>query len=298
MTLHTLWKAFVNLITAPFRFVRWIYRRIAGFFQRINRFFNEDVEDAPLPDAVAKTLESPGDILPHLNALRMHLTRAVLAIIIATAIAFAFNQQILVLLARPLDGGLDSLVAIEVTEPIGTIMRISLLIGFAIAFPYVAFEVWAFIAPGLSPGPRKASLIAIPVATLFFLGGMAFAYFVMLPAALKFLLEFGDFATNLRVSSYVRFVTSIMFWVGLAFEFPLVIFLLALLGWVKSDILIKQWRLAVVIIAVVAALITPTIDPVNMALVMGPLIILYFFSIALAKLAEGRRALREQVEAT
>jgi sec-independent protein translocase protein TatC len=298
MTPRTLWKAFVNVITAPFRFVRWIFRGIAKFFRDINNFFNQDVEDAPLPDAVAKTLESPGDILPHLDALRRHLTRAVLALVIATALAFFFNRQILSLLALPLEGGMDSLIAIEVTEPIGTVMRVSLMTGFAISFPYIAFEIWAFIAPGLSPRSRKTSMLAIPIATLFFLGGMTFAYFIMLPAALPFLLNFMGISTIPRPSSYIKFVTGIMFWIGVAFEFPLVIFLLAMLGWVKSDMLKKQWRLAVVIIAVVAALITPTIDPVNMALVMGPLIILYFFSILLARIAESRRAIREQAEAT
>ena len=298
MTPRTLWKAFVNVITAPFRFVRWIFRGIAKFFRNIRNFFNEDVEDAPLPDAVAKTFENPGDILPHINALRKHLTRAVLALVIATALAFVFNRQIMTILALPLEGGMGSLIAIEVTEPIGTVMRVSLMTGFAISFPYMAFEIWAFIAPGLSPRSRKTSMLAIPIATLFFLGGMTFAYFVMLPAALPFLLNFMGISTTPRPSSYLKFVTGIMFWIGIAFEFPLVIFLMAMLGWVKSDMLMKQWRLAVVIIAVVAALITPTIDPVNMALVMGPLIILYFFSILLARIAESRRTISEQAEAT
>jgi sec-independent protein translocase protein TatC len=297
--MRKLWIAFVNVITAPFRFIRWIFRGIAGFFQRINAFFSEEIEDTPLPDAFARTIESPGDILPHLDALRKHLTRSVLAMVVATALSFIFFQQILEFLATPLEGGMESLVAIEVTEPIGTVMRVSLLSGFAISFPYIAFEIWAFIAPGISAGARKASVFAIPVATLFFLGGMAFAYFVMMPAALPFLLNFGGIYTIPRPSSYIKFVTGLMFWIGVAFEFPLVIFLLASLGWVKAAMLRQQWRFAVVIIAVVAALITPTIDPVNMTLVMGPLVILYFFSILLARIAERRRRLREErLEAT
>ena len=129
-----------------------------------------------------------------------------------------------------------------------------------------------------------------PVATLFFVGGMLFAYFVMLPAALPFLLKFSGINTIPRPSSYINFVTGIMFWLGVAFEFPLVIFLMARLGFVRSEMLFQQWRLAIVIIAVVAALITPTVDPVNMSLVMGPLIALYFFSILLAKIAQKRRS--------
>ena len=296
--MRKLWKAFLNVITAPFRFVRWIFRSIADALKKINSFFNEEVEDTPLPDTFVKTVENPSDVIPHLNALRKHLTRSLIAMALATALAFVFFNTILTWLAVPLEGGIESLVAIEVTEPIGTVMRVSLLTGFAIAFPYIAFEVWAFIAPGLSPRSRKASMIAIPIATIFFLGGMTFAYFIMLPAALPFMLDFGGINTIPRPASYIKFVTGIMFWIGIAFEFPLVIYLMASLGWVSSGMLAQQWRIAVVVIAVVAALITPTIDPVNMALVMGPLIILYFFSILLARIAESLRAQRKQLETT
>ena len=143
-----------------------------------------------------------------------------------------------------------------------------------------------FVAPGLHRNSRMWSLAAIPIATGFFLGGMAFAYFVMLPAALPFLLNFMGIETIPRPASYIQFITSILFWIGLAFEFPLVIFLLAKIGIVKARTLQQQWRIAVVVIAIAAALITPTIDPVNMALVMGPMIFLYFFSILLAKIAQ------------
>jgi sec-independent protein translocase protein TatC len=119
---------------------------------------------------------------------------------------------------------------------------------------------------------------------------MAFAYFVMLPAALPFLLNFMGIATIPRPSSYIKFVTGIMFWLGVAFEFPLVIYLLARLGLVRAEMLQQQWRLAIVIIAIVAAVITPTVDPVNMSLVMGPMIVLYFLSIFLAKIAQRGRA--------
>ena len=92
-----------------------------------------------------------------------------------------------------------------------------------------------------------------------------------------------------RHSRYINFVSGLMFWIGVAFEFPLVIFILSLMGIVKPGILAKQWRIAVVIIAIAAAAITPTVDPVNMALVMGPMIVLYFLSIGLSFLAAGSR---------
>jgi sec-independent protein translocase protein TatC len=112
----------------------------------------------------------------------------------------------------------------------------------------------------------------------------------MMPTALPFLINFMGINTDPRPSSYIGFVTGLMFWIGVAFEFPLVIYLLASLGLVKAKLLASQWRLAIVIIAIVAALITPTVDPVNMSLVMGPMIALFFLSIGLAYIAQRGRA--------
>ncbi len=287
---RTLWR----ILSAPFRFLFWILRTLARWIglvaANLHDFFAEEVEDAPVGDALNKAWDHPSEILVHLDALRKHLFRAVAALALCTALAFTFFEQILGFLTRPLAGGISSLVAIEVTEPIGTVMKVSLLAGIAIAFPYVALEVWLFIAPGLSRKARIWGLLAIPIATFFFLGGMAFAYYAMLPTALPFLLNFMGINTIPRPSSYVSFVTALMFWLGVFFEFPLVIFLLAKMGLVRASFLVKQWRLAVVIIAVIAAAITPTVDPVNMSLVMGPMLSLYFFSILLAKIAQPRES--------
>ena len=168
-------------------------------------------------------------------------------------------------------------------------MRIALLGGFALALPYITFELYLFIAPGLKARSRVIGLITIPIAFLFFVGGMAFAYFVMMPTALPFLLNFMDIPTAIRPASYVKFVTGLLFWIGIAFEFPLIVFGLAGMGIVRAEDLLKQWRIAVVIIAIISAMITPTIDPINMALVMAPMVILYFLSIGLAFIAQGRR---------
>jgi sec-independent protein translocase protein TatC len=285
-------KSIWRVITFPFRAIAWVLRHILSWTRNkvaeIRSFFLEDIEDAPVGDALSKAFDHPQELLVHLNALRKHLLRSVAALAIATALSFTFFEQILAFLSAPLEGGIDSLVAIEVTEPIGTVMRVALLTGFAISFPYIALEVWMFVAPGLGRKARLSGLFAIPVATLFFIGGMVFAYFVLLPTAIPFLLNFMGITTIPRPSSYVKFVTQIMFWIGVAFEFPLVIFILAKIGLVNARTLLQQWRLAVVIIAVAAAFITPTVDPVNMALVMGPMILLYFFSILLARIAQPR----------
>jgi sec-independent protein translocase protein TatC len=113
----------------------------------------------------------------------------------------------------------------------------------------------------------------------------------MLPTALPFLLNFMGIQALPRVSSYINFVTGIMFWIGIAFEFPLVVYLLTTMGLLKPQALTKQWRIAFVIIAVAAAVITPTPDPINMSIVMAPLIVLYILSIGLSYLAAlGRRS--------
>ena len=157
------------------------------------------------------------------------------------------------------------------------------------ALPIIVYEILAFILPGLNPNERMWVWIMIPLASLFFIGGVVFAYFIMLPTALPFLLEFMGIATAPRPGNYFGFVLNLLFWVGVAFELPLVILLLARLGVVTAKQLIKQWRIATVVIAIAAAVITPTPDPVNMGLMMLPLMVLYFISILFAAFAGKRR---------
>lgn len=133
-------------------------------------------------------------------------------------------------------------------------------------------------------------MVGIPLAALFFLAGMAFTYYMLLPSALPFLLNFLGIQAALRPQSYFSFITGLMFWIGIAFEFPLVVYVLTAMGLVKPQTLRHQWRLAIVIIAVMAAAITPTVDPVNMGLVMLPMSLLYFISIGLSYLAYGTRS--------
>jgi sec-independent protein translocase protein TatC len=280
--MRLLLKSIKNLILLPFR---WL----GSVFAEIKSFLSDEPEDTPLGDSLEKAVSNPQSVLAHLGALRRHFTRAALVMAMVTIIAFAFASRIIDLLASPV-GGIGKLVAIDPTEPIGTFMRVSFMTAFAITLPYLILEIWLFIAPGLSRDSRVFGLYAIPIAVIFFLGGMAFAYFVLLPQAIPFLVTFGGITSQIRPSSYIRFVTSIMFWIGIAFQFPLIVYVLARVGLIKAQVLISNWRLAIVIIAILSAMITPTIDPVNMALVMGPMIVLYFFGILLAKVAERSRA--------
>jgi sec-independent protein translocase protein TatC len=278
-----------RMLTFPFRLIKTVVNES-------EEFLTEEPEDAPLVDSFQKAVENPQGVLEHLNALRKHLFRAVAFLILTTLISFTFTTKIINWLAAPV-GGIGKLVAIDPTEPISVFMRVALLSGFTLAFPYIAFELWLFAAPGLHRNSRLFGLAAIPLATLFFAGGMAFAYFIMLPSAIQFLIHFMGLTSQIRPSSYVSFVTGILFWIGIFFEFPLVVYVLARLGIIKAKVLANQWRFAIVIMAIVAAAITPTVDPVNMSLVMGPMIALYFLSIGLASLAQRGRE-RELVDKT
>jgi sec-independent protein translocase protein TatC len=254
-------------------------------------------EEHPLGDVfadLAQSQQARSLFWDQVEALRGHLLRAVAGIVVGVAISFAFTERLVRFLAIPV-GGLAALRAIEVTESVGVFMKVALLAGIAISLPYVAFEFWLFAAPGLRPRERVYGMVGIPLAALFFSGGMAFTYYMLLPSALPFLLGFLGIQAELRPQAYFSFITGLMFWIGVAFEFPLVVYVLTAMGLVKPQALRRQWRLAIVIIAIGAAAITPTVDPVNMGLVMLPMSLLYFISIGLSYAASaGRRAQAEK----
>lgn len=284
-----LWR----VITFPFRLVFHILAFPFRGLRSIGRFLNEDIpEERPLMDtfsSLASEAETRASLWEHVDALRAHLLRMVIGLALGVGISFYFTVPLMAYLAIPV-GGLENLQAIEVTEEVGVFMRVALTSGIAIMLPYIAFEIWLFAAPGLRPRERKFGLIGIPLATLLFLMGIAFTYFILLPTALPFLGGFTEIQQFWTARDYFGFVTGLMIWIGLFFEFPLVIYILTSMGLVKPEVMARQWRLALVVIAILAAAITPTIDPVNMGLVMLPMSLLYFVSIGLSYLAyAGRR---------
>ncbi|MBI2759595.1 MAG: twin-arginine translocase subunit TatC [Chloroflexi bacterium] len=285
-------RRFWRVITFPFRAAWWILTLPFRAVRAINRFMNAEPDEHPLGEAflgLTQDEKARQALWDHIEALRGHLLRAVLGLAIGVGVSFTFTQQMVDFLAIPV-GGLGVLQAIEVTESVGVFMKVALLGGVAVSLPYIAFEFWLFAAPGLRKRERVYGLAGIPMAAIFFVGGMAFTYYMLLPSALPFLLNFLGIKTALRPESYFSFVTGLMFWIGLAFEFPLVIYVLTAIGLVKPQPLAKNWRIAVVIIAVAAAAITPTVDPVNMGLVMLPMTLLYFISIGLSFIAyTGRK---------
>jgi len=288
------------LVTAPFRLLWAIISFPFRAYNQIRVFLSDEPEEHELSEVLSTTIsdsDARQSLWDHVEALRHHLLRSLLALALAVVVSFIFTQPLIHYLANPI-GGLEELKAIEVTESIGVYMKVALLSGVVLSLPYIAFEFWLFAAPGLRPRSRSFGLIAIPLATLLFVAGMAFAFYIMMPAALPFLLNFMGIEAELRPASYYNFVTGVMFWIGVSFEFPLVVYALTAIGFIKPKILSEQWRLAIILIAVLAAAITPTVDPVNMALVMGPMVVLYFISIGLSRIAyRGRIKQQEQARA-
>jgi sec-independent protein translocase protein TatC len=220
----------------------------------------------------------------HIEELRKRLLYALIALGVGTLISFAFAENIISFISIPI-GGVENLQSIEITENLGVFMRVSLLCGFVLALPVILYELLAFILPGLHPKERRWVFWTIPAVTLMFLFGAAFAFYVMLPTAIPFLIGFLGVPTVPRLSNYISFVTRLMFWIGISFQAPLVVFFLAKLKLVDAKTLAKQWRLAFIVIAIIAAMVTPTVDPVNMTLLMLPLILLYWISVLLAFIA-------------
>ena len=275
---------FWTIITFLFRGLRWLITLPVKGLRKVNAFLFTEPEEGSLGETLAETFQQPAGLIEHINALRKHLARMLIGLMICIAILFTFTPRLVDFLAQPI-GGISALKAIDVTESIGVFMRVALLGGVTLSSPYLAYELWLFAAPGLRPRSRVLGLVSIPMVLVFFAGGMVFAYLILLPPALKFLLNFMGVQVIPRPSSYISFVTGILFWIGVTFEFPLVVYVLTLMGIVQPKTLLKHWRIAVLVIAILAAAITPTVDPVNMSLVMGPMILLYFSSIGLGYLA-------------
>ena len=223
-------------------------------------------------------------IMGHLRELRNVLIKCAVALVIASIVSLLFTTQILEFLIAPYGGILET---IDPTENVTTYFRVALMSGAVLAMPFLIYFIWSFIAPGLEDKEKRYVRFIVPGATVLFIIGVLFAWGIMLPAAINFLATFEPtiFKTSWRASAYIPFVTSLMFWIGVAFELPLIVFFLAKLRLVTAHKLLSWWRFAIVGSAVVAAFITPTVDPFNMLLVMGPLVILYFLSVLLAKLA-------------
>tara|TARA_B100000949_G_C14164749_1_gene400694 strand:+ start:123 stop:860 length:738 start_codon:yes stop_codon:yes gene_type:complete len=233
----------------------------------------------------------------HLQELRKRLLYSIIAVIAGTAIAFPFWEKVVVWLKRPAqalnNGEGVPLIATQVTEAFTTSFRVSILAGLILAFPIVLYQVIRFVAPGLTSKEQRYLLAFLPAVLLVFLAGVAFGYLVLTPQALPFLLSFGGEVVQpqIRVSSYVDVMVRLLFWMGIVFETPLIMLLLARIGIANARRFSRFRRYWIVVAFVLGAVITPTVDPVNQALVAIPLLVLYEVGIVLVRVL-GRKESR------
>lgn len=232
-------------------------------------------------------------ILGHLYELRRRLIKSVIAVLITTIVSFVFAKQIFGILISPTEG-LDppvQLIYIEMTEMIGTYMRVSLVSGIILAMPYLTYQVLMFVFPALTRKEKKYIFIVLPWIAVMFMGGVAFSYFVLIPPATKFLFTFGsDIATpEIKIGNYISVVTRLLLAIGLVFEMPVVTTFLARIGVITPKWLARKRKGAIIFAFILAAIITPTFDPINQSLIAAPLVILYEMSIWLAKLVQRKR---------
>ena len=242
--------------------------------------------------------DSPSDrsarlsVVGHLEELRRRVWICVGVVGIASGVGLMLSERLIGWLKRPAGEALPQLAFFGPAEAVVAYMKVAVAFGIAIAMPVVLWQCWSFISPGLTGRERRFGVALIRWGGLLFLAGCAFAYWVLLPMSLRFLMQFGSrhLVPVISVSQYLSFTTTLILACGAAFEVPIVIFLLARLGFVTPALLKRQWRQAALVVLVASALITPTPDIVSMLLVAVPMLALYEASIWVAGLAvRGRR---------
>jgi sec-independent protein translocase protein TatC len=263
------------------------------------------------PSPAATASGDPGDmkeapLLEHLAELRVRLVRCLIAVGVGFAGCYAFAEKLLGILLKPLTDVLPqghSLIATSLPETFFTVMKLALVCGAFAVSPYIFYQLWKFVAPGLYKEERKI-IIPVAVATaVCFVGGALFGYFIVFPFGFKFFVDYAaDYITIMpTISAYFSLAVTLLIAFGLIFELPVFIFFLTSLGLVTTKALRKFRRWAILLCFVVAAILTPTPDAINQLLMAGPMCILYEVGIWVSWFVDRSRkeekARREQAEA-
>lgn len=256
-------------------------------------------DDGVDPDNVAD-LDVEMTLGEHLTELRRRLLIAVLTILFFTVIGFIFIRPIMDFLIAPAPDNVTKLYQFSPTEGIFTFMRVAIMVGVTCAMPMLIYQIGAYVLPGLTRRERRFLYMLVPTSTFAFVIGLAFCYFVVLRFALGFLLGTNSWISDQvesfpSVSLYVSFITRMLLALGMVFQTPIFIYFLSAIGVVDTKKL-SRWRpFVVVIVAIIAAVITPTPDPFNQALVAIPMYLLYEVGILLSRITGPvmrRRSLR------
>lgn len=244
--------------------------------------------------------ESPTKSMPlmgHLGELRRRFTYVAIAVVVCVIGSFVAIEYVLAILLRPLRmAGFDqNLAVLGVTEAFMQILKVSIYSGALIALPFILYQFWAFVLPALYENEKRSTIPYVAFTTALFLAGVAFAYFVALPVALRFLVGYGGqyFYQLFQAQHYFTFVSMFMLAFGCVFQVPLIMMLLAWSGAVDHKRMRRVRKYSILVMAVIAMVFTPSQDPVSMALMLLPLIALYEFGTWLAKIAVRKREKRE-----
>jgi sec-independent protein translocase protein TatC len=230
--------------------------------------------------------------LEHLDELRGVLVQSAAAMLIASIVLWFFSGRVIDLLVEDLS--VEHLNFFAPSEAFMVRLKLSFVLGIMVAFPFVLAKVWRFVAPGLFSNERKVIYPFLVASSALFYGGVVFCYVALIPIVLDFLLGFGTDKLNpiISVSAYFSFVARLCFTFGVVFQLPIVVMVLSLAGIVTPAQLLGQWRYAVVIIFIVAAILTPP-DPVSQVMMALPVLLLYIGSVLVAWIAVRRRRKRE-----
>jgi sec-independent protein translocase protein TatC len=236
-------------------------------------------------------LEKEMTFLEHLEELRWRIIYSLIGIVIGTIIAWIFIDYLVdyVLLMPAKNSGSE----LQNLRPFGQLflyMQVAIIVGLVISIPNVFYQFWRFIAPALHKNERKYILWIVIFSSVCFLIGIAFAYFVMLPLALKFAAQFGSatIKNQFAIDEYMSIIISVMLAAGLVFELPMLSFFLSKLGILKPSFMKKYRKHAIVIIMIAAAILTPGTDPVSQIILAVPLVLLYEISILVSKLTQKK----------
>lgn len=240
------------------------------------------------------------DLKPHIADLRKRLVISSITIVIMFFACFSFYEPILEWMMAPVKHALPigtSMIAVEIQETFFTAMKVAFFAGFILSLPVIFWQLWLFLAPGLYDHEKKLVIPFVFFATLMFLMGAAFAYYIVVPIGFDFLITFGNSVVSVlpSIGKYVGFFTKLMIGFGIAFELPVITFFLAKIGIVNDQMLKDFFRYAVVLIFIVAALLTPP-DVISQVLMAAPLLVLYGVSIYIAKVFNPAQKEEEEEE--
>ncbi|MFI9727688.1 twin-arginine translocase subunit TatC [Streptomyces sp. NPDC052092] len=243
-------------------------------------------------------------LVDHLRELRNRLAKAVLAIVVVSIVAAFYSEQLMQFLAEPVpkcdsltnsDGGNCAIVSFNtLTSPFTTTIKVSLMAGLVVSSPVWLYQLWAFVAPGLHKHEKKYTYVFVAAAVPLFAGGALLSY-VILPVSIKVLLSLtpGGSANILSLDEVLDFTIRMVLVFGLAFELPLLLVMLNMVGIVSGRRMLGWWRGVVMGVFVFGAVATPTTDPVGMLALSVPIIVLFFFAVGFSLLNDRRRARRE-----